>query len=831
MKHFVTLFSVLLLSAFAAQSQNTLSVAGKVYDVDTLYHAVVGPGTTQTSLQLSGPGKLRVFYVTIDRTNPYVSFAAVCSTDMVAGSETVASMAKRHSSEGKLYYTGVNGDFFATSGTASNGKSIVGTPTSACIVDGEIFKTSSKYFQFTIDDKGVPFIGTLNFTKSMAEVNGKTAHYKAVNVTGANNGITLYTPRYYGCSNQAAQANASYQVLATLVEGDTYSTTAPFRLKVISEPTATGDIPMGEGEYVIHGRGTSVESGTNTSGLDFVKDLKVGDVVTFTNKITIDGTDIIPTQVVSGNPHTVGNGETLDTESTRGDAKDAHPRTGIGFNHDKTKVIMMVVDGRSTLSQGLRTSGVADLMRYAGAAEAINLDGGGSSTLYTSALGVRNVPSDGNERSDGDGIFAVCNAPEDNEIAEIRFKDWSMKFPQNGEYRPTVYGYNKYGMLVNKDVTGFELSCPEQLGTIIDKDTFWGNGIGTYALTAKYNGLTASIPVTIVDASGTQARLESVVYDGIREYAVEVQSKMYDELMKISPRSLKWSSSDESIVKIDESGILTAGKDGDAIVTGTFNDEKVTINVSVQKPTAKEMPIDKDFDPATWSTSVTGATNFVLTPFENGMKMTYTGSSSRSPRITLTKTMNLWSLPDKVIVRINPGDALIKSLALSFKTPNGDTFLDNRTVSLTPNAVNEIEYSFKDMFDTSDMINFPIEFRYMSIYLTSIKSGTEYAIEIPAFETVYDSFSGVEDVIAPSTPSLTLIPNPVAAGETLKISGIADGVATVSIYTMSGTLVAGTEAVAENNSCEIATAGIAPGLYLVRANHGNGTSVSTLIIK
>ena len=211
--------------------------------------------------------------------------------------------------------------------------------------------------------------------------------------------------------------------------------------------------------------------------------------------------------------------------------------------------------------------------------------------------------------------------------------------------------------------------------------------------------------------------------------------------------------------------------------------------------------------------------------------MTYTGSSSRSPRITLTKAMNLWSLPDKVIVRINPGNALIKSIALSFKTPNGDTFLDNRAVSLTPNEVNEIEYSFKDMFDTSDMINFPIEFRYMSIYFTSIKSGTEYAIEIPAFETVYDSFSGVEDVIAPSTPSLTLIPNPVAAGETLKISGIADGVATVSIYTMSGTLVAGTEAVAENNSCEIATAGIAPGLYLVRANHGNGTSVSTLIIK
>jgi hypothetical protein len=61
---------------------------------------------------------------------------------------------------------------------------------------------------------------------------------------------------------------------------------------------------------------------------------------------------------------------------------------------------------------------------------------------------VRNVGSDGNERAVGNAIFAVMEAPEDNEIAEIRFKDWAMTFPKYGIYTPTIYGYNKYGIMV-----------------------------------------------------------------------------------------------------------------------------------------------------------------------------------------------------------------------------------------------------------------------------------------------------------------------------------------------------------------------------------------------
>ena len=49
----------------------TWNIQGTNYHVDTTYHAVIGPGTTLTSLVLSeGKRPMRVFYTTTDLTNP-----------------------------------------------------------------------------------------------------------------------------------------------------------------------------------------------------------------------------------------------------------------------------------------------------------------------------------------------------------------------------------------------------------------------------------------------------------------------------------------------------------------------------------------------------------------------------------------------------------------------------------------------------------------------------------------------------------------------------------------------------------------------------------------
>ncbi len=59
-----------------------------------------------------------------------------------------------------------------------------------------------------------------------------------------------------------------------------------------------------------------------------------------------------------------------------------HPRTAFGLTEDRRTLICMVIDGRQPgYSGGVTLSELARLMLDAGAFQAVNMDGGGSSTL------------------------------------------------------------------------------------------------------------------------------------------------------------------------------------------------------------------------------------------------------------------------------------------------------------------------------------------------------------------------------------------------------------------------------------------------------------------
>ena len=76
-----------------------------------------------------------------------------------------------------------------------------------------------------------------------------------------------------------------------------------------------------------------------------------------------------------------------------------HPRTAVGIT-SSGKIIFMVVDGRrSGYSVGMNLVQLANEMKKFGAVEALNLDGGGSTTMWIRGKGVVNRPSDGGERS------------------------------------------------------------------------------------------------------------------------------------------------------------------------------------------------------------------------------------------------------------------------------------------------------------------------------------------------------------------------------------------------------------------------------------------------
>ena len=89
----------------------------------------------------------------------------------------------------------------------------------------------------------------------------------------------------------------------------------------------------------------------------------------------------------------------------------AHPRTAVGIDADGRRLLILVVDGRSTSSRGYTMVELADMMTALGAENALNLDGGGSSAMYsragTGAMAIVNEPSDGSERTVPNGFGFV----------------------------------------------------------------------------------------------------------------------------------------------------------------------------------------------------------------------------------------------------------------------------------------------------------------------------------------------------------------------------------------------------------------------------------------
>lgn len=87
-----------------------------------------------------------------------------------------------------------------------------------------------------------------------------------------------------------------------------------------------------------------------------------------------------------------------------------HPRSAVAITAGR-KLIFVVVDGRNRHSAGMSLPELTRVLKWLGANDAINLDGGGSSTLYVSGAtpnGIVNHPSD-NKQFDHFGQRPVAN--------------------------------------------------------------------------------------------------------------------------------------------------------------------------------------------------------------------------------------------------------------------------------------------------------------------------------------------------------------------------------------------------------------------------------------
>lgn len=501
-----TLISFSLLSFFISFSlAGNIVVGTKTYPVDTLAHFKVGPGSYYTALSLvDATAPLRVFFLEVDAKNQYTQLKAVLARDSTVTCEKTSAMAIRKTTAGNTYFGGINGGMFAAAGNLSQG----------CMVGGEVAR--APYVGVTdiaFDRDKVPFIDTKAYYGKVyaGDSLSPSLLITNINVARATNNLILYNQlnghythtNQYGCEVRVQLTGSS----------TTWDVNKFVNVKVMSKISGQGNMAIPVGEAVLSGNGTAET---------FLNALNVNDVISIKIKITLNSSTEKPllTDMVGGDRQILQHGLVTDNDWAA-----LNPRTAVGYSSDKSKIYFCIVDGRSTISVGVSTKQLADIIKSAGASEAINLDGGGSSTLYVKGLNLMNIVSDGTERAVGNGLFAVSSAPTDVTISEISAYKKTVELPKNGTLTPTFLGYNQYGALLNTNVQGVTLSCPAALGSV-NGGTFTASGTQNGVLTATYNSIQTTVNIITLNGTGIDKHEMSNVYISLNGNQIHISEEV-----------------------------------------------------------------------------------------------------------------------------------------------------------------------------------------------------------------------------------------------------------------------------------------------------------------
>lgn len=806
----VPLVMICSTSAGLGATNGVINIQGTEYNVDTVQCSKVGPGTIYTKLRIGDKSSpLDIFMLEVDLTNPYIQMQAVVGHDSIETTERPTEMAKRRSNTERLFFAGTNGDGFG-----SVAGEIQGCPYNSVVDCGKLLCPPTDRGTIGFSPDNIPHIGYIEFSGSVT-ANGITCNIDDVNRYKRKDNLLVFYNDLNG--NYTHTDENGTEVLVELLQGEEWLVNKPVKFKVVDIVSGKGNMHIDKNKGVLSGNGDAET---------YLKSLKINDTGELTLNLKYSDGTYTPLNTLTGGDRII----LLDDVIQDNDWAERHPRTAVGYSEDKKTLYFCLVDGRSASSVGVSTKQLVDIIKSAGAHSAINLDGGGSSTMYICGLNQVNKPSDGIERPVGNGLFITTNAPQEQEIAEIRPIIRHLKLPEYGIYEPVFYGYNKYGILVNTNIKDVILSYPEDAG-IIDGDKLVPIKAGTYVLTATYKEVKTSLPVTVSETDNINMRLNKIITDTYREYPVEVQTTVKDQIIPLSATALSWTSDDTSIAIIDpESGILKGISDGETVVHGRINEFEGILNVSVEKPTVHAMAIDPDLKPDTWKITQTGGTNLAATPYENGMRLTYTGASGRGPNIKLTKSLQIWSLPDSIRLRINPGEAPIKKVTVSLRANESGV---QNIIFPTPeaNKMNIISVTVSDWCNTDDMQNYPIYINSIIFEMGTSATGKEYTIDLPGIESIYDAIpAGIEEIVMTDN-TLCIYPNPVKQGEQIYINIPDEVSATVTIYNITGQVIR-TENVANGgNIFSIETSGIESGIYFIIINQNNTIKSGKVLIK
>lgn len=315
--------------------------------------------------------------------------------DVTKGREAVGNIAQRR---GAL--AAINGDFFGS-----------GDPLGLQITDGELL--SEPYpgrCAFGITREGETLWGAVRFEATVS-VGERSIRVAGINRPRGKDEVIVYTPRY-GASTLTNAAGV--EVVVEWPSGPVRAG-LPVTGTVSDVRVGAGDTPIPSEGFVLSGHGAAAEA---------LRQASTGDAVTL--RINLAGEEgqnwNAAWQAVGGGPRLIRKGVVCvngQQERFRADVLNGrNPRSAIAVTRDG-ELLLVAVDGRQPLlSGGMTLQELAEWLRAEGAVEAMNLDGGGSTTFALRNL-VVNSPSQGTQRLVANALLVLINEQPPAEEGEL----------------------------------------------------------------------------------------------------------------------------------------------------------------------------------------------------------------------------------------------------------------------------------------------------------------------------------------------------------------------------------------------------------------------------
>lgn len=462
---FFYLIGILLLYATAILGQDsTVTIVGPGFKYHSVYKTI-------------GPNNIKIFE--IDLTNPKNKLKTVLSKDLLGtGFEKTSSMSKRKSQSGHIVMGAVNGDFYGISAPYNPYTFLVGS----MISEKEYtFGRSSLRPLFGIREDKKLFIDDMGLAGTVTSSNGNSFTLTSINDTVITNYLVLYN-RYFGSSTLS-----NNQVTEVKLKPITnFNINSEQKFLVLLKTTNTGNMSFNSSEYVLSGSG---------SAKTFLTDnVNIGDTVRVTIGTSPNRGAIA--HLIGGGPKLVVNGTVQGGLGT-----DVHPRTAVGFNQDSTKLFFVTVDGRQTgFSVGMSLPQLANYILSIGCYQAVNLDGGGSTTMVVRNE-VVNSPSDaGGERSVANALLAVCEVSSTEILDSFYLQPKQIYIDSSQSKKININGKDLWGYQIEispKDVTWQIVGISGNLDTL---GFFHPGSIGSGLIIGRVGTKSDTISVTVTGA-------------------------------------------------------------------------------------------------------------------------------------------------------------------------------------------------------------------------------------------------------------------------------------------------------------------------------------------